>query len=430
MSRIIKKFSLADKGLFTQQLMQWVQFLDTFLWLDSNEYPQKYGSFDKALAVGVVSELKMDYQNAFSKLDTYQKKTHDYIFGYLSYDLKNDTEDLVSNNKDELHFPELYFFQPKKLFFIKGNVLELSYHTSCQQEMASDFKSILEIKISKKMKETSICISQRIDKEHYLNKIEQVQRHIQRGDSYEVNFCMEYFAKNSTVNPLFMYQNLNEISKPPFACFFKNKDHFLVSASLERFVRKEENRIISQPIKGTAKRGKDTTEDQKLRDLLKNDAKERSENIMIVDLVRNDLSKTATQASVKVEELCEVYSFKQVHQLQSTVVSQVKKGISPVEIVKSMFPMGSMTGAPKIATMKIIEELEETKRGLYSGSVGYFTPAGNFDFNVVIRSILYNAQKKYVSYMVGGAITSQSIPKKEYEECQLKAKAMQEVLTR
>lgn len=430
MERIVKKISLIHAEVFRQQLLQWAQLEETLLWLDSNAYPQQYSSFDNALALGVVTELKTDYQNAFRKLDSYQKQTQDYIFGYLSYDLKNDTEDLVSNNKDELHFPELYFFQPKKLFFIKENELKLSYHTSCQQEIASDFKSILETKISKKTKETSICISQRIDKEHYLNKIEQVQRHIQRGDSYEVNFCIEYFAKNSTLNPLFMYQNLNKISKPPFACFFKNKDHFLVSASPERFVRKEGQKVISQPIKGTAKRGENTAEDQKLIDLLKNDAKERSENIMIVDLVRNDLSKTATKASVKVEELCEVYSFRQVHQLQSTVVSQVKKGISPVEIVKSLFPMGSMTGAPKIATMKIIEELEETKRGLYSGSVGYFTPEGNFDFNVVIRSILYNAQKKYVSYMVGGAITSQSIPEKEYEECQLKAKAMQEVLTR
>ena len=149
---------------------------------------------------------------------------------------------------------------------------------------------------------------------------------------------------------------------------------------------------------------------------------------MIVDLVRNDLSHTAKKGSVHVEELCEVYTFEQVHQLISTITSLVEKETSAVSILKSTFPMGSMTGAPKISAMKIIENLEETKRGLYSGAIGYFDPKGNFDFNVVIRSILYNSKNHYVSYSVGSAITAQSDPLKEYEECFIKAKAMQSVL--
>ncbi len=149
---------------------------------------------------------------------------------------------------------------------------------------------------------------------------------------------------------------------------------------------------------------------------------------MIVDLVRNDLSHTAAKGSVEVEELCGIYSFEQVHQMISTVFSTVDETTSPIEILRTTFPMGSMTGAPKISAMKIIEELEETKRGLYSGAVGYFTPTNDFDFNVVIRSILYNAQNKYLSFSVGSAITSQAIPEQEYEECLLKAKAMFEVL--
>jgi len=149
---------------------------------------------------------------------------------------------------------------------------------------------------------------------------------------------------------------------------------------------------------------------------------------MIVDLVRNDLSHTAIKGSVKVEELCGLYTFKQVHQMISTIVSEVDFITSPIEILQTTFPMGSMTGAPKISAMKIIEELEETKRGLYSGAVGYFTPNGDFDFNVVIRSILYNASNQYVSFSVGSAITSLSNPEMEYEECLLKAKAMFEVL--
>ena len=188
--------------------------------------------------------------------------------------------------------------------------------------------------------------------------------------------------------------------------------------------------MVSQPIKGTAKRFIDPSEDKEMIEKLSLDPKERSENIMITDLVRNDLSKIATKGSVKVEELCKIYSFEQVHQMISTISCTVPENLPPVEIIRNTFPMGSMTGAPKISAMQIIEELEDAKRGLYSGAVGYFSPKNDFDFNVVIRSILYNAATKYVSYSVGGAITAKSIPENEYEECLLKAKAMREVLER
>ena len=193
--------------------------------------------------------------------------------------------------------------------------------------------------------------------------------------------------------------------------------------------KKEGNKVISQPIKGTAKRFSDANLDEKSKLELEQNPKERAENIMITDLVRNDLSHTATKGSVEVEELCVIYTFEQVHQMISTVVSTVENSVSPIEILRTTFPMGSMTGAPKISAMNIIEELEETKRGLYSGAVGYFTPENDFDFNVVIRSILYNSKEQYLSFSVGSAITSQSIPEQEYEECLLKAKAMFEVLS-
>jgi len=250
----------------------------------------------------------------------------------------------------------------------------------------------------------------------------------QRGDIYEANFCQEFYAEGTKINPLDIYDNLNAISKPPFATFLKQDDKYLLSATPERYIRKEKQKVISQPIKGTAKRAKDIEEDLLLKSNLSKDVKERSENIMIVDLVRNDLSHTATKGSVKVEELCKVYSFDQVHQMISTVTSRVSKKTNPIDVIKTTFPMGSMTGAPKVSAMKIIEQLEETKRGLYSGTVGYFSPDGDFDFNVVIRSILYNETKKYISYSVGGAITAKSEPLKEYEECLIKAKAMRTVL--
>jgi para-aminobenzoate synthetase component 1 len=381
------------------------------------------------LAIGVYSELTGSYQNGFKKLERYQQQTNDYIFGYLSYDLKNDTEALESNNYDGLEFPDLYFFQPIKLIFIKENKIEFHYLTEFEYEIETDFETINNTSTLPLKKPETIEIKQRISKQIYTEKLQKVLKHIKQGDSYEVNFCMEFYAEQARINPLKVYQNLNKISTPPFGVFFKNKQHFLLSASPERFVRKQGDIIISQPIKGTIKRSSDKDEDALLIDELKNNPKERSENIMIVDLVRNDLSKTATKGSVKVEELCQVYSFKQVHQLISTIRSQVKKEVSPVALIKSLFPMGSMTGAPKISTMKIIEKLEENKRSVYSGTVGYFTPEGDFDFNVVIRSILYNSEKNYVSYSVGGAITAKSIIEKEYEECLLKARAMKQVLS-
>ena len=249
-----------------------------------------------------------------------------------------------------------------------------------------------------------------------------------RGDIYEANFCQEFYSEHAEIDPLQTYLQLNSISNPPFATFARFHQHYLISASPERYLQKKGQQIISQPIKGTAARAGDSEVDHKLVERLQSDPKERSENVMIVDLVRNDLSKVAKKGSVEVEELCKVYTFQQVHQMISTVKAELEEGIPAVEVVRSCFPMGSMTGAPKISAMKIIEELEETKRGVYSGAAGYFDPQQDFDFNVVIRSILYNEEEKYVSFSVGSAITAGSIPQKEYEECLLKAKALLEVL--
>src|SRR5690606_17588013 len=226
------------------------------------------------------------------------------------------------------------------------------------------------------------------------------------------------------------FLQLNEISKPPFSVFLKFNTLFALSASPERYLKRTGNTVISQPIKGTAKRLENKEEDLKMAQQLAKDPKERSENIMITDLVRNDLSRIAEKGSVAVEELCAIYTFEQVHQMISTVTCTVAPGFSSVGILRNTYPMGSMTGAPKISAMQIIEDTEDAKRGLYSGAIGYFTPLGNFDFNVVIRSILYNSKKKYVSFSVGSAITINSIPENEYEECLLKARAMREVLNK
>ena len=413
---------------FKSQLLHWANQFREVVFLDSNAYHQKYSSYDAVIAVDAFTSIQTDYENAFQDLYQYQSQTKDWLFGYLSYDLKNDTEDLHSNNFDGLKFPDLFFFQPKKLFLIKGNQVEMQYLRMCDDEIEADFKEILSI-ASITHHPSSIKIHQRISKENYLSKVSKMLEHIQRGDIYEANFCMEFYAENAKIDPLEIYHKLNTISEPPFAVYFKNNFQYLLSASPERYLRKDGTKVISQPIKGTAKRSEDSILDEQLKSNLVQNEKERSENIMIVDLVRNDLSHTATKGSVQVEELCQIYSFKQVHQMISTIVSEVENTTSPIEILRTTFPMGSMTGAPKISAMQIIEALEETKRGLYSGAVGYFSPTGDFDFNVVIRSILYNAKNEYLSFSVGSAITSQAIPEQEYEECLLKAKAMFEVLS-
>lgn len=427
--RTIKSFDCTNDRDIKDKVLQWSKQFDTVIWLDSNHYQQKYSSFEAVLAVDEFTSIQTDYHNAFEKLKEYQSNTKDYIFGYISYDVKNDTEHISSNNFDGLQFPDLYFFQPKKLIFLRESSIEFHYLRMVDDEIETDLKDIQNFKheISKPSVE-DVKIKLRIHKDEYYQKVNRILEHIHRGDIYETNFCQEFYAEQCTINPYTVFSHLNSISEPPFAVFFKNQEFHLLSASPERYIRKEGQKIISQPIKGTAKRLLSKFDDDKIAHDLMRDEKERSENVMIVDLVRNDLSKHSKKGSVAVEELCKVYTFKQVHQLISTIVSEIKDGVHAVDIIKDTFPMGSMTGAPKLAAMKITETLEETKRGLYSGTVGYFTPEGDFDFNVVIRSILYNAEQKYVSFSVGSAITSKSSPEKEYEECLLKAKAMKYVL--
>ena len=416
--------------VWQQKMLTWTQQYREVVVLDSNVAANKnqpFKSYDFMVAVDAFTSIKTDTHQAFEDFHQYQSHTNDWLFGYLTYDLKNDTEKLTSNNFDGLNFPDLYFFQPKKLFLLKGNQLEIKYLNFCDDEVESDFLEIEETVCFTEPSE-QITIQARTNKELYLERVTAMQKHILLGNIYEANYCMEYFAEQANINPLTVYSNLNTISQAPFSVFLKLDKQFLLSASPERYLKKIEQKVISQPIKGTAKRNENPEEDAALIVRLKNDPKEQAENVMIVDLVRNDLSKTAIKNSVKVTEQCAIYSFKQVHQMISTIESEVDLDVSVAKLLKSTFPMGSMTGAPKVSAMQIIEKLENTKRGLYSGSVGYCTPNGDFDFNVIIRSILYNAQNKYLSFSVGSAITAASDVEKEYEECKLKANAMFSVL--
>ena len=431
--RTTKTFEIENYNDFHDRILAWSQQFREVVFLDSNaefNQNQKYKSFDFVLAADAFTSIETDFQNAFEDLKQYQQTIKDWIFGYLGYDLKNDLEKLQSNNFDGLGFSDMYFFQPKKLFVYKENVLKVSYLRMCDDEIDVDFQEILGFEITdfNVLDTSNLQIQDRVSREVYVQKVGEIIKDIQRGYVYEMNFCIEFYAKNAVLDPAQKYRKLNEISRAPFSCFVKKNQHFLLSASPERYLKKINNLIISQPIKGTSARFEDVDKDDLSKIFLQNNVKERSENIMITDLVRNDLSRTAIKGSVRVEELCDLYSFLQVHQLVSTVTSKIRDDLSVTDLLKTTFPMGSMTGAPKISAMQIIENQELTKRGLYSGSVGYFTPDGDFDFNVVIRSILYNQIEKYLSFTVGSAITSLSSPDSEYEECLLKAKAMLSIL--
>lgn len=427
--RVHKSFLIKNIIHFKQQLLQWSLQEEHVIWLDSNDHDQKYSDHSGLLAVGAQRIIDVKADGAFEALKKFYNEVGDWILGYLTYDLKNDIEALDSENYDGLDFPDLFFMQPQKLFLIKGNRLNIYYLEAYADQISEDFTSIRKTELNDQTDGIDpVKIKMRIHKDAYFQKIESLLNHIKRGDIYEANFCQEFYAQRTEIQPYETFKKLNVISRAPFASFLKLGHQYVLSASPERFLKKSGFRVVSQPIKGTAARHKNDEQDQQLRASLENDPKERSENIMIVDLVRNDLSKLAVKGSVQVEELCKVYTFDQVHQMISTVSAEVDETQHPVDVIRSLFPMGSMTGAPKISAMKIIEKLEETKRGVYSGAIGYLTPYGDFDFNVVIRSILYNAIKKYVSYSVGGAITAKSDPLKEYEECLIKAKAMRTVL--
>jgi para-aminobenzoate synthetase component 1 len=426
--RTLVNRQINDVSAFTSKLLEWSKNFDDVVFLDSNQSKNLHSSYDAVLAVDAFTALKTSNGHALEELEAYQQATKDWIFGYLSYDLKNDIENLTSENDDHLEFPELYFFQPKKIFFIKGNELTISYLKMADDEMEKDIEKINSQDAGAQTPTVNINIKSKINRSNYIEKVNQALAHIRRGDIYEMNFCQEFFVENHQLNPIQCFKSLNHVARAPFTCYFKHENLYAIGSSPERFIKKKGRKIISQPIKGTAKRDPDPDADHMLKKQLKTDPKEISENVMIVDLVRNDLSKVARKNSVTVEELCEIYSYKQVHQMVSTISAELKEEVKLADILKATFPMGSMTGAPKVSAMQIIEDLESTKRGLYSGCIGYISPDFDFDFNVVIRSILHNSAKKYTSLMVGSAITQASKPELEYEECLIKAKALMEVL--
>lgn len=419
-------FTITDFNGAKEKMLDWAKHFGIFCFLDNHQYQIEPHSLECILAAGLSDHFQAEIGHAFKNLETFLAGKKSWLFGHLGYDLKNEIEDLVSRHPDHINFPDIFFFEPeiiirltaKELIIEKGNNPEKIFREIQLTSPGSNNSG------TKRKPE----IQQRISKEEYIHTINSLKNHILRGDCYEINFCQEFFAENAIIDPLDIYKKLSTVSPNPFSALYKLEEKWLICASPERYLRKQGNKILSQPIKGTSSRFlSDLLKDEKSRIELYNSEKDRSENVMVVDLVRNDLSRICREGKVRVDELYGVYSFPQVHQMISTVSGELKDEISFSEVIKSTFPMGSMTGAPKKRVMELIEQYEKTKRGIFSGALGYIDPAGDFDFNVVIRSIMYNAGKRYLSFQAGSGITFYSDAQKEYEECLWKAEAIQNV---
>lgn len=384
--------------------------------------------FQLAAAIGVSSACSPS-SNHFSELNDFLSVRKDWVFGYFAYDLKNQLENLQSNNSDGVGFPDMFFFIPRILILVNGEIAELHYlHKEVSLAEVLNLIGRLEGSIDESGQSLSVVFHSHFTYGDYIKTVCAVKQHIARGDVYELNLCQEFFAHNVKIIPYAIFNQLYDRSPTPFGAFLRVNDNFLMCASPERYLRRDGAWLFSQPIKGTAPRMATEEAERQEINRLKTDSKERAENVMIVDLVRNDLSRIAMRGSVRVNELCGIYTFPQVHQMISTVSCELADGLRPTDPFRATFPMGSMTGAPKVRAMELIEYFERSKRGLYSGAVGYFMPNGDFDFNVVIRSLLYNGSTGYLSFTVGGAITFKSQPEAEYRECLVKARAILETL--
>ncbi|MES1216041.1 MAG: anthranilate synthase component I family protein [Bacteroidota bacterium] len=407
-------------------MLNWVKPFSIFCLLDNNLYNGGHHSLEFILAAGSKRQLEAKAGNSLQNLQQFIDERSSWLFGHLAYDLKTEISQLTSSLSDYIQFPDLFFFEPEIMIRLNGNELIIDADNpeevfSSLNNASSEFSPV---------SNSEVTIQNRISKEEYIDIIQRLQQHILRGDFYEINFCQEFFAENATINPVDVYRKLSTASPNPFSAFYRVNDKYLICASPERFLKKDGSQILSQPIKGTGKRVlTDPAQDEINKSNLSNSPKDRSENVMVVDLVRNDLSRICVEGSVTVDELYGVYPFPQVYQMISTVSGELAKEVSFSEIIRATFPMGSMTGAPKRNVMKMIERYEKTRRGIFSGALGYITPSGDFDLNVVIRSIMYNTSLAYLSFQAGSGITFYSQPESEWDECLLKADAIKRVLT-
>ncbi len=416
----IYEFSVENAENFKIKMLNWINQFNIFSFLDSSTIHHMHEGCCCIAAAGAKVSKSFSHNDLFISLKEFHSNHPGWLFGHINY---------PQQQSDSIGFPDGFFFVPEILIKLTPTSVQISSHSiSADLVFAQiDAQSTTISGIAQKQIQSTPLLSQ----QQYIDIIHQLKTHIQRGDCYEINFCQEFLAENAVIDPLLIYHQLTTISPNPYSAFYKINERYCICASPERFLKKSSNKVISQPIKGTSKRNlSDQQLDEASKLHLLNSQKERSENVMIVDLVRNDLSKVCTQGSVKVTELFGIYPFQQVFQMISTIEGEVDMDKHWTDIVDACFPMGSMTGAPKSKVMQLINQYEASPRGLFSGTIGYVTPEGDFDFNVVIRSIFYHQTKQLLSYKAGGGITINSNPSAEYEESKLKASAIELILNK
>jgi para-aminobenzoate synthetase component I len=424
-NRNFVSFGITDPSLYKQKMLSWANQFNIFCFMDNNYYQLPNGTYECVLAAGAAKSISLQSGFALPALKQFHQQNGGWLFGYFGYDLKNELYQLHSHNADNIQLPDLHFFVPQTIILLNKNEIAIS---SLDNNAEKILQTLHALTITNKKLQQQVTFSSRFSKQQYIDVVNKLKTHIQKGDCYEINFCQEFFAEHVNINPLQTYNALTKISPNPFATCYKLNDKWLLCASPERYLKKQGNKIISQPIKGTAKRDvNNSVNDELSKQQLLYSAKERSENVMVVDIVRNDLSMICEEGTVKVDELFGLYSFPQVHQMISTISGLIKNNVHWVDAIAATFPMGSMTGAPKLKVMQLIEQYEKTKRGLFSGAVGYVTAENNFDFNVVIRSLLYNQTSQYLSYQVGSGITFYCDAASEYNECVIKAEAIKNI---
>ena len=421
--RSYASFPINDPEFFKRQLLTWAKPFDICCFLDNQGYPSASAasSFDYVLAAGAIDSCSAAAGDAFAVLKAWAAGQKDWLFGHFGFELATETEAVPPNiNADEAGFPDLFFFVPEIVIAVQQGQARIGAFNPDQL-----YKAITAADPAGPVRLPSPVFIPRFTRDEYLSTVTALRQHILRGDCYEINFCMEFFARSVFPDPLSTWAALSSASPNPFSAWYRVNNRYLYCASPERYLQKKGDILLSQPIKGTAPRiPSDPAADRRQRDGLYQSRKDRAENVMVVDLVRNDLSKIALPGRVQVTELYGIYAFPQVYQMISTVRGEMQPGLGWTDVVKATFPMGSMTGAPKNSVLRLIRRYERSRRGLFSGAVGYVDPAGDFDFNVVIRSLLHNQESGYLSYQVGSGITWYSDPVAEYEECMLKAEGI------
>ncbi|HSF44392.1 MAG TPA: anthranilate synthase component I family protein [Chitinophagaceae bacterium] len=424
--RTFRSFPLKDRSYFKAQMLNWLRRFNICAFLDNHQYSLPPHLHDCMAAAGAISVIPNRDSGQLEAINEFCKNSSDWVFGHLGYDLKNEIEGLESGHPDHINFPDAFLFVPQYLLIIDADSVSIGSHHNDHDAVFNEIAGVDPVGFPV----NNVDVQQRMGRDEYISIIAKLKEHIHRGDCYEINFCQEFYADDASIDPFATYSALSALSPNPFSVFYRLNNCYLLCASPERFLTRTGDKLISQPIKGTITRDlEDAANDLALKMELQHSMKDKTENVMIVDLVRNDLSKVCKEGTVEVEELFGIHAFPQVYQMVSTVSGEIREDAGFGEIIKACFPMGSMTGAPKKRVLELIERYERTRRGIFSGSVGYITPSKDFDFNVVIRSIMYNQANQYLSFLAGSGITAASDPAAEYDECMLKVNAITKVLT-